>query len=232
VYIAKFEKNLNGRDFIVGDIHGEYLKLKSLLEKINFNPLVDRLFAMGDLVDRGQNSKDILQWMNYPWFFSSLGNHEVMIINYYFGLLDKDYLNDIGASWFLKLNQEEQLTIINYFQRLPIAIELNDDPFNYGLVHSSCPLKSWSDFKNLIHDKNIVNDSLWTMFSNISFTKINDIDILFVGHNAFNEPFVSGNMIFLDSGSGYKDGYLSLYDIKNKKFINHKNLNLNKKIND
>lgn len=53
-YYAKYGANILGRDFVVGDIHGEFSKLSKLLSSVEFNENSDRLFSVGDLVDRAR----------------------------------------------------------------------------------------------------------------------------------------------------------------------------------
>ena len=54
--------NHRGRDFVVGDIHGRFDRLQSALRHVNFDGRFDRLFALGDLIDRGPRSYEALQW--------------------------------------------------------------------------------------------------------------------------------------------------------------------------
>ena len=54
--VHTYEANLEGRDFVVGDIHGEYDQFMKELEKVNFDKNIDRVFSVGDLVDRGKDS--------------------------------------------------------------------------------------------------------------------------------------------------------------------------------
>ena len=75
-----YKKNEKGKDYVVGDIHGEFLKLEEKLKSINFNPKVDRLFSVGDLTDRGSSSISVLDWINRKWFIPVKGNHEDMLI--------------------------------------------------------------------------------------------------------------------------------------------------------
>ena len=46
------ERNQHGRDFVLGDLHGNYSYLKKLLQKVGFHQETDRLFLVGDLMDR------------------------------------------------------------------------------------------------------------------------------------------------------------------------------------
>jgi serine/threonine protein phosphatase 1 len=59
--IKKFELNEKGRDFVVGDIHGCFDLLSNNLKEIGFDESVDRLFSVGDLVDRGKQSEDCIK---------------------------------------------------------------------------------------------------------------------------------------------------------------------------
>ena len=60
--------NTRGRDLAVGDIHGHFERLQECLEAVEFDPAVDRLFSVGDLVDRGPASPQALEWLAKPWF--------------------------------------------------------------------------------------------------------------------------------------------------------------------
>ena len=74
--IERFAINEVGRDFVVGDIHEMFSYLQRLLEEASFNGKEDRLFSVGDLVDRGPESQDVLEWLKQPWFHACRGNHE------------------------------------------------------------------------------------------------------------------------------------------------------------
>ena len=46
--------------FIIGDIHGCYRELLELLSKINPDPVADTLIFLGDYIDRGPDSKNVV----------------------------------------------------------------------------------------------------------------------------------------------------------------------------
>ena len=79
--IKHFTKNNDGDDYVIGDVHGCFTLLAKKLSEIGFNQNKDRLFSVGDLVDRGAESQQVLEWLNKPWFYSVLGNHEQMAID-------------------------------------------------------------------------------------------------------------------------------------------------------
>jgi len=68
--------NQQGRDFIIGDLHGCHATLKTILESSRFDPERDRLISVGDILDRGPNSIRCLELVDEPWFLMVLGNHE------------------------------------------------------------------------------------------------------------------------------------------------------------
>ncbi|WP_291510963.1 metallophosphoesterase [Acidithiobacillus sp.] len=72
--------NRAGRDFIVGDLHGHPDALQILLDRVAFDEDTDRLFSVGDLVDRGPNSAKALDLLDEPWFHPVLGNHDAMLL--------------------------------------------------------------------------------------------------------------------------------------------------------
>ncbi|MHB1321381.1 MAG: metallophosphoesterase [Acidithiobacillus ferrivorans] len=72
--------NLQGRDFIVGDLHGHPDVLRRLMDHVAFDYDMDRLFSVGDLVDRGPNSAGALDLLEAPWFYPVLGNHDAMLL--------------------------------------------------------------------------------------------------------------------------------------------------------
>src|SRR5208282_2645180 len=76
------------RQIAIGDIHGCFDLLKTLIEKIiKFTPDEDMLIFTGDYIDRGKMSKEVVQYLsalkeNFPDNIILLkGNHEDMAYN-------------------------------------------------------------------------------------------------------------------------------------------------------
>ncbi|WP_071516697.1 metallophosphoesterase family protein [Geitlerinema sp. PCC 9228] len=68
------------RRILIGDVHGHYDGLMQLLETIELGS-EDELYFLGDLVDRGPNSAQVVEFVrqnNYPCV---LGNHEQMFLD-------------------------------------------------------------------------------------------------------------------------------------------------------
>ena len=72
----------------IGDIQGCNASLQELLEKIDFKPYKDTLWVAGDLVNRGPNSLEVLEYL-YSIRKSVvivLGNHDIALIAAYYGI--------------------------------------------------------------------------------------------------------------------------------------------------
>lgn len=81
--------NEQGRDFIVGDLHGEASYLDALLDRVRFDASVDRLFSVGDLVDRGPEPDRCLRLVDAPWFRAVQGNHDAFMAELVEVMLDR-----------------------------------------------------------------------------------------------------------------------------------------------
>src|SRR5690606_9998013 len=124
-YVQRFSTNRAGRDFAVGDIHGCFSKLETALLKIGFDPECDRLFSVGDLVDRGPESHHVLNWLERSWFHAICGNHDLMtwrraVSDPYPGV---DHVRH-GGQWLDQHNASEQTRIAQSLRALPLAIEV------------------------------------------------------------------------------------------------------------
>ena len=73
--------NRGGRDFVAGDIHGHFGTVEQALDALAFDPSQDRLFSVGDLVDRGPRSADALEWVRAGRIHAVRGNHELLLVN-------------------------------------------------------------------------------------------------------------------------------------------------------
>lgn len=65
--------------YAIGDLQGCFFSFKDLLKKIQFNPAHDRLWFVGDLINRGPGSLDVMRWMleHQSSVVTVLGNHDL-----------------------------------------------------------------------------------------------------------------------------------------------------------
>jgi len=120
-------------DYIVGDIQGCITSLKKLLTKINFSYDSDRLFLLGDVVNRGENNLETMKFIlsHQDNFEMVLGNHDIHLIACHFDskkIKKNDNLEDI-------LNSGIRVKVIEYLLNRPLAIELGESI----LVHAGIP---------------------------------------------------------------------------------------------
>ena len=75
-------------DYVVGDIQGCCDSLVSLLDRINFNPQIDHLYCVGDLINRGPKSLATLEFLYSLGDSVStvLGNHDIHLISCFYKL--------------------------------------------------------------------------------------------------------------------------------------------------
>ena len=68
--------------FAIGDIHGCFRTLQHLMKAIRFDPGRDRLLLVGDLVNRGPRSLDVLRWARQlgDRAVCVLGNHDLKLL--------------------------------------------------------------------------------------------------------------------------------------------------------
>lgn len=81
--VLRLAKNDHGRDFVVGDIHCKTIDLHKGLYALGFDREVDRVIAVGDLIDRNPGVLDGLKLLGEPWFYTIQGNHEWMLTDAY-----------------------------------------------------------------------------------------------------------------------------------------------------
>ena len=73
-------------DYVIGDVQGCYDALMALRKKIDFKPDCDRLFFLGDLVNRGGQSLAVIRWVyaRQANCQTVLGNHDLSLLYRYF----------------------------------------------------------------------------------------------------------------------------------------------------
>ena len=155
--VKRYPCNENGRDFVVGDIHGCLEHLHFLMEDVKFDKDVDRLFSVGDLVDRGPKSFETLKLIREPWFFPVQGNHEEMMIGELVRGQDMWWIPN-GGAWALEAQEthaDELKELLGETEKLPFLLTVDTKTCGVvGICHAESP-SDWNDidpreFENII----------------------------------------------------------------------------------
>ncbi|MEO3704421.1 metallophosphoesterase family protein [Trichormus azollae] len=138
---------ISPRRIIIGDVHGYYQGLMNLFDKIAPSS-ADQVYFLGDLIDRGPQSAQVVDFVKQNNYSCLLGNHEQMLLSVF---SNRSYSNQAVQAW---LYSGGQATITSYqaaqipqehidwFLTLPTFIDLGD----YWLTHAGVnPRKSVSE---------------------------------------------------------------------------------------
>lgn len=212
--VRRFPVNARGRDLVVGDVHGCFSKLAAALADVGFNPDAgDRLFLLGDLVDRGPESAAVLDWLDRPGVFAIRGNHEEMAELFAAGQLDVRSYGSHGGSWFIGLTPPERQPVLDAFAALPVAIELETPGGLVGLVHADCPDASWPFFTRRLlaggqHTAHACTMALWgrSRADSLFAGPVEGVRAVLVGHTPVERVTSLGNVVFLDTGAWFSGG--------------------------
>jgi serine/threonine protein phosphatase 1 len=136
------------RRIIIGDVHGHYDALKALLDKIALNR-EDELYFLGDLIDRGPQSADVVDFVyqnNYPCL---LGNHEQMLLDAVgYGAISSQllqgWLYSGGYSTLVSYNHNIPQEHIDWMKALPTYLDLGDIWLVHAGVHPDMVLEEQS----------------------------------------------------------------------------------------
>ena len=193
-----------GKIFAIGDIHGSFDRLKDLMQKIPIDFENDTLVFIGDYIDRGPGSVEVVDYLlalrrQVPGIIFLKGNHEDMLEKYLDGTDRFTYLLNGGQntldSYLSKTNRSDSFPIpadhMDFFKSLRLYYETEA----YIFVHAGLRPKV-----NLESQK--TEDLLWIrdkfIYSRYNFGK----PVVF-GHTPLEKPLVESNKIGIDTGAVY-----------------------------
>jgi serine/threonine protein phosphatase 1 len=192
------------RIFVIGDIHGYLNKLKEIMSKIGPDPERDLLVFLGDYIDRGPHSREVVDYVleikeRFPRTVCLIGNHEVMFL---------DFLTYRKEPWTFLLNGG--METIHSYDLTGDEPEAKLPPAHMEFFNSLKPYYETEDFI-FVHAglrdgvslaEQTLDDLLWIrrefIASSFDFGKL----VIF-GHSPFQSPLIHSNKIGIDTGAGY-----------------------------
>jgi len=215
------EKNISGRDFAVGDIHGCFTALEDALGELGFDAAKDRLFSVGDLVDRGPESDQVLDWLAKPWFFAIQGNHDFLTWRHALGdpYPHVDHLFH-GGDWLLDISNRQQKKVGHALRDLPLAIEVQTADGPVGLIHAECPFDDWQEMHHTL-SVGARHICLWSI-DKIQYelnNPIKNIRAVIHGHFRLEKMIVLGNVYFIDTSGWPRNGHYTFVELETLKVI-------------
>ncbi len=134
--VRRLPANRDGRDFVLGDLHGHTTALRYLLREVGFDPRADRLLSVGDLVDRGAHSALAIELLERPWFHAVRGNHEDMLIAFVDGLFEFEQWAKVGGEWARNVPRDVLAGYAERLRELPLALMVGSPGQGFNLVHA------------------------------------------------------------------------------------------------
>ena len=209
------------RTLVIGDIHGCHNAFLALLNKVQPDPITDTVILLGDYIDRGPDSKQVVdEILNLRTrtrkVIALMGNHEQSFLNYLQGKNREFYLTIGGSatlqSYGLTDNPlEDPATKIpgkhlEFFNNLLLYWEDSENIYVHaGLkphVHLSQQPTEW-----LLWSRDEVISSGYDFGKRVIF-----------GHTPFREPIIKPQYIGIDTGAVY-GGSLTCLILPDLKFV-------------
>lgn len=229
-----FYKRIDGKKYrhvyIVADIHGKYKQFLRELKDWKFDKEQDLVVGVGDLIDRGFESLDVLRLLDEKWFVSVIGNHEQMAYDAICGSSQSPYLRewlDTYGFWYKILDRlekdEARERVKEVYETYPRVIEIEVDEKRslnnrkkIVVCHALYPNSSNYEFNKKVDE----NDLIWTVPNFKALEKeIEDLGFdedyeFYFGHYILPERKKIGNLNFIDLGGFLDNGELSVIRIQ------------------
>ena len=193
--------------YAIGDIHGCLENLERLLESVNPDLTRDRLVFIGDYIDRGPDSKGVVDYIirlrsRYPAenIICLKGNHEVMLLDFLQGIDRELFLFNggrstlreyFGENWDglneLRLPPEHEI----FYQELKSYYETPEYIFVHGGLRPGVDLAQQLD-----------DDLFWIRGEFIMSFEDFGRRVIF-GHTPMRQPLLMPNKIGIDTGCVY-----------------------------
>jgi diadenosine tetraphosphatase ApaH/serine/threonine PP2A family protein phosphatase len=207
---------MSGRTIVVGDIHGCYDELVALLEKAALSK-GDRVVSVGDLIVKGEKSREVLDlFIEDERFSAVLGNHDRALLRYWLG--EGIYLKDSQEKTRRELSPDEA-RYLAYLQRLPSMINLGSHVVVHagvrpGVALTQQAIEDLTELRTLGDDRTNREGVPW-------YERYEGEPVVLFGHWPAPLPRRGARAIGLDTGCVY--GYdLTAYIIETGEFLSVK----------
>jgi serine/threonine protein phosphatase 1 len=206
--------------FAIGDIHGRADKLDEIMSRIEINPEHDTLVFIGDYIDRGPDSKGVINSLiNIQKKFKNaiclLGNHEQMLLDYHLHRKNEEvfFMNGGNVTAFsyglIRTDAGVRIDIpedhIAFFQSLRPYYETDRFIFVHAGLKPGIPLAEQKK-----------KDLLWIRDEFINDRSVLEKIVVF-GHTPVAKPLVEQYKIGIDTGAAY-GGKLTCVELTQMKF--------------
>ncbi len=194
--------------YVIGDVHGCYKTLLTLISKL---PKDSNICFVGDLIDRGKDSSQVVEFVRKNNYDLVLGNHEDMMVTEYKESLKRiqeeflfktDWMKNGGIETINSYTYEDAISDIEFFKRTPIIKEYDiTDSYGRKLVvsHSQCLTFN----KN---SKDFYDNVLWNRIEPTKFNILNKGFFNIFGHTPVSSVEINLDVGFanIDTGCVYK----------------------------
>nr|MBF0221278.1 serine/threonine protein phosphatase [Desulfobulbaceae bacterium] len=206
--------------YIIGDIHGCNDVLLRLLDKIGPIPADARIVFLGDYIDRGPQSREVVDTVlniraEYPHTITLMGNHERMLLDYIAAVKQKAFLHFGGLqtleSYGLTPEDDASEKLprehLRFFNELLLYWEDDKQIYAHAGIEPGVPMALQSE-----------EWLLWSRDSTDSMTPNSEEKTVVYGHSAFKKPKVGPGKIGIDTGAVY-GGHLTCLVLPELEFI-------------
>lgn len=198
--------------YIIGDVHGCYKSLLALIEQLP-NKKNSKIVFVGDLIDRGSNSCEVVKFIMDNNYDCVKGNHEEMFLEYA-PLKENEDLSD-SKYWLLKCGGEQTLKSYtskdeyykqyDFIKTLPLCLEYKDyktTDNRYLVVSHSAVGKVWDkrDSKDKFDIEDFENQLLYKRYKQFDNKDIFNV----YGHTPRSEAKLTSFDANVDLGCVYK----------------------------
>ncbi|WP_206370323.1 metallophosphoesterase [Solimonas marina] len=221
--VRHFPANAAGRDFVVGDLHGHLALFRQLLREAGFDPATDRMFSVGDLIDRGPDSPGCLALLDTPWFFAVQGNHEDLMANALAGESSSFACwQGNGGDW-AAAHPEIAGTYVEKVKALPLVIAVGEGPRRFNVLHAETFMTdaeldagrySFSNIQRLLWGRSLIqgSGSEHGLQVTAAGTAQPGLSATYVGHSVVLEVKRIGSHVFIDTGAFLPMGRLTMIE--------------------